>query len=69
MSWLRLVFSIPEILIASTVSLAAENLAVILMWFGNWYSFYIVQKEVPGMESQQVLQPDAVQEDQVVHIV
>ena len=36
---------------ASTISVVAENLAVVLMWFGNWYSFYIVQKEVPGMES------------------
>ena len=51
MSWLRLVLVIPEILVASTVSLVAENLAVILMWFGDWYSFYIVQKEVKGMET------------------
>ena len=50
MSWWRLVLVIPEILVASTVSLVAENLAVILMWFGDWYSFYIVQKEVEGMD-------------------
>ena len=37
---------IPEILIASTVSVVLENIAVVTMWFGNWYSFYIVQKEV-----------------------
>jgi len=55
MSWFRLALSIPEILIASTISLVAENLAVILMWFGNWYTFYIVQKEVPGMDTMQQL--------------
>ena len=36
----------PEILIASTVSVVLENIAVLTMWFGNWYDFYIVQKEV-----------------------
>ena len=36
----------PEIIIASTVSVVLENIAVITMWFGNWYGFYIVQKEV-----------------------
>ena len=50
MSWLRILFAIPEVMVASTVSLVAENLAVILMWFGDWYSFYIVQKEVKGMD-------------------
>ena len=45
---------IPEIIIASTVSVVLENIAVITMWFGNWYEFYIVQKEVesdPDVES------------------
>ena len=44
----------PEIIIASTVSVILENIAVITMWFGNWYGFYIVQKEVesdPDVES------------------
>ena len=44
----------PEIIIASTVSIVLENIAVITMWFGNWYGFYIVQKEVesdPDVES------------------
>ena len=50
MSWLRLVLAAPEVLVASAVSLVAENLAVILMWFGDWYAFYIVQKEVQGMD-------------------
>merc|ERR1712029_1102699 len=50
MSWPRILFAIPEGMVASTVSLIAENMAVILMWFGDWYSFYIVQKEVQGME-------------------
>ncbi len=35
----------PEILLASVLSICAENLAVMTMWFGNWYEFYIVQKE------------------------
>ena len=45
-SWSRIIFILPEILIASTVSVILENIAVITMWFGNWYDFYIVQKEV-----------------------
>ena len=39
---------IPEIVIASTVCVILENIAVVMMWFGNWYGFYIVQKEVEG---------------------
>ena len=53
-SWLRMVMIMPEIIIASTVSVVLENIAVITMWFGNWYGFYIVQKEVesdPDVES------------------
>ena len=53
-SWLRMVLIMPEIIIASTVSVVLENIAVITMWFGNWYGFYIVQKEVesdPDVES------------------
>ena len=45
-SWSRILLIVPEILIASTVSVVLENIAVITMWFGNWYDFYIVQKEV-----------------------
>lgn len=47
-SWLRMLLIIPEIVIASTVCVILENIAVVTMWFGNWYSFYIVQKEVEG---------------------
>lgn len=53
-SWLRILIMMPEIIIASTVSVVLENIAVITMWFGNWYGFYIVQKEVesdPDVES------------------
>ena len=44
-SYLKLILVIPEIILASITSLILENVAVILMWFGNWYEFYIVQKE------------------------
>jgi hypothetical protein len=44
-SWLRLLAVIPEIILASIMSIVAENCAVVTMWFGNWYEFYIVQKE------------------------
>ena len=33
-------------MVASVVSIILENIAVVMMWFGNWYGFYIVQKEV-----------------------
>ena len=45
-SWVRILFIFPEILVASTVSVILENIAVLTMWFGNWYDFYIVQKEL-----------------------
>ncbi len=44
-SWLRLMFAVPEIIVASTLSLVMENVAVCSMWFGEWYNFYIVEKE------------------------
>ena len=44
-TYLRLLVVIPEILLASITSILCENIAVITMWFGNWYEFYIVQKE------------------------
>ena len=47
-SWLRMLSIVPEIVIASTVCVVLENIAVVMMWFGNWYGFYIVQKEVEG---------------------
>ena len=72
MSWWRLLLVIPEILVASTVSLVAENLAVILMWFGDWYSFYIVQKEVEGMDMMHPADDDenkALMHSDQVHLV
>ena len=45
-SILRLIFVIPEVIFASIVSIVCEHIAVFTMWFGNWYDFYIVQKEV-----------------------
>ncbi|QQP38575.1 Uncharacterized protein FKW44_019185, partial [Caligus rogercresseyi] len=44
-SFPRLLLSIPEILLASTVSIIAENIAILSIWSGDWYGFYIVQKE------------------------
>eukprot|EP00088_Acartia_fossae_P068071 TRINITY_DN8564_c0_g2_i2.p1 TRINITY_DN8564_c0_g2~~TRINITY_DN8564_c0_g2_i2.p1 ORF type:complete len:472 (+),score=66.19 TRINITY_DN8564_c0_g2_i2:49-1464(+) len=44
-SWIRSVFSVLEIIIASTLSIVVENLAVISMWGGDWYDFYIVEKD------------------------
>ena len=39
------IFVIPEIILASIMSIICEHIAVMTMWFGNWYEFYIVQKE------------------------
>jgi len=36
---------IPEILLATLLSIIAENFAVMTMWIGDWYDFYIVEKE------------------------
>ena len=44
-SWLRLSFVVPEIILATLLSIVAENCAVLTMWFGDWYDFYIVEKE------------------------
>ena len=34
-------------------SIVCENLAVISMWGGDWYDFYIVEKENdPGLDSE-----------------
>ena len=41
----RIIFVIPEIILASIMSIICEHIAVMTMWFGNWYEFYIVQKE------------------------
>ena len=51
-SYLKLILVIPEIILASVTSLILENVAVILMWFGNWYEFYIVQKESEDFKQQ-----------------
>lgn len=45
-SWPRLAFAVPEIVLSSLLSIVVENLAVCTMWFGDWYDFYIVEKEV-----------------------
>merc|ERR1712013_236431 len=44
-SKVQTIFSILEIVLASTLSIIVENLAVIFMWGGDWYDFYIVEKE------------------------
>jgi len=44
-SKVRTLFSILEIILASTLSIIVENCAVIFMWGGDWYDFYIVEKE------------------------
>ena len=45
-SWPRSLLVFPQIVVSSTFSIIVENLAVCTMWFGDWYGFYIVQKEV-----------------------
>lgn len=44
-SYIRIFLSIFEIFLASTLSIVAENCAVIFMWGGDWYDFYIVEKD------------------------
>lgn len=44
-SWARLMLAVPEIIISSVLSILVENFAVYMMWFGDWYDFYIVEKE------------------------
>ena len=39
----------PEIFVSSLLSIFVENLAVMTMWFGDWYDFYIVEKETEDM--------------------
>ena len=43
---LRKCLMLPEIFIASIMSIICENIAVLTMWFGSWEHFYIVQKEI-----------------------
>lgn len=57
-SWIRLLMAGPEIILASSLSIVAENLAVLTMWFGNWYEFYIVQKESDDEEEEEEAQKD-----------
>ena len=45
-SWIRTLLVIPEIILSSLLSIIVENTAVCTMWFGDWYDFYIVEKEV-----------------------
>ena len=47
----RKILMVPEILVASTVSIICENVAVITLWFGSWSHFYIVQKETEEEQS------------------
>ncbi|TRY73453.1 hypothetical protein TCAL_07901 [Tigriopus californicus] len=49
-SWIRLLLVVPEIVISSGVSIIAENCAVCTMWVGDWYDFYIVDKELEEFE-------------------
>ena len=44
-SWPRTLASVVEIMLASTLSILVENCAVLSMWGGDWYDFYIVEKE------------------------
>jgi len=44
-SWLKSALSVIEIALASTLSIVVENLAVVSMWGGDWYDFYIVEKD------------------------
>jgi len=54
-SFVRKLVAIPEIIVASLVSIVVENLAVCSMWFGDWYDFYIVQKETDCDEDLRVV--------------
>lgn len=49
-SWGRLVLVVPEIIFATLLSICVENLAVLTMWCGDWYDFYIVEKESDTLE-------------------
>ena len=56
-SWLRLALVLPEIVLSSVLSIVVENLAVCSMWFGDWYDFYIVEKELDeDLANKKVLQ-------------
>jgi len=39
------------VIISSTLSIIVENVAVCTMWFGDWYDFYIVEKESESINS------------------
>ena len=49
------ILMVPEIFIASIVSIVCENVAVLTMWFGSWEHFYIVQKETENDKETNVL--------------
>ena len=52
-SFLRILFVIPEIIIASIVSIICEHIAVFWMWKDkSWYEFYIVKKETEDSENE-----------------
>jgi len=44
-SYFRMALSVIEIILASFLSIFVENCAVVSMWGGDWYDFYIVEKE------------------------
>ena len=51
-SILRIIFVIPEIILASIVSIICEHIAVVWMWLDkSWYDFYIVKKETEDVEN------------------
>jgi len=54
-SWIRSVLSVAEIFLASTLSIVVENLAVISMWGGDWYDFYIVEKDNQSETSEETV--------------
>lgn len=49
-SWARSLLSVIEIVAASLLSIVVENLAVLSMWGGDWYDFYIVEKDNEATE-------------------
>ena len=67
-SWLRMLFIIPELVLSTTLSIIVENTAVCTLYFGDWYEFYIVEKEADGGGNVPVEDsPEAVQDDEDEH--
>lgn len=52
---IRKIVAVFEIILASTLSIIVENCAVICMWGGDWYDFYIVEKENDSEEATEIV--------------